>query len=268
MYEALTFDALRPAEGALGILYLGQAGFLFTAGHGVLCVDPYLSNCVEKLVGMEARRMWWNSFRADELRPGAVLVTHDHLDHLDPETLPVFEQVSPPDAYFGPDSALAHLRRLRFREPALRRLARGDAAGWGGMRLKAVYAEHTEDSIGVVLSTPALSVYITGDTCPRDALVNEDTMNCDVLIACINGIDENLNPEEAMDLAERLGAKLVIPMHYGLIPCSTVPLVRFATAAVRTGIRGLPMVPETAWIVKKTSIGVEAAKAVCGEEKR
>lgn len=263
MCEALTFDALRPDDGELGILALGQAGFLFTTGQNVLCVDPYLSNCVEKLVGMEARRMWWNSFRADELKVGAVLITHDHLDHLDPETLPVMEQVNPPETYFGPDSALNHLRLLSFRESALQRLNRGEETAWGGMTLKAVYAEHTEDSIGVVLKTSALKVYITGDTCLTDALVNEDTMNCDVLIACINGIDENLNPEEAMGLAKRLHAKLVIPMHYGLIPCSTVSLARFVAAAAETGIRGLPLNPETAWLLKKTNGGVEAARAAC-----
>ena len=41
------FRNMRVPEGALGVMPLGQAGFLLTTGQGVLCVDPYLSNCVE-----------------------------------------------------------------------------------------------------------------------------------------------------------------------------------------------------------------------------
>ena len=260
MSEAIQFRKICPSDEELGIMYIGQAGFLFTTGQGVLCIDPYLSNCVEKLVGPEARRMWWNKFSVETLRPDALLITHDHLDHLDPETLPVFEQVSPPQAYFGPDTVLTHLRELNFREDALKFLQRGDCVSWGGMDISAVYAEHTEDSIGAVIRTGGISVYITGDTCLTDELVNGETMDCDILIACINGIDENLNPEEAMELASRLHAKLVIPMHYGLLPCSTVSQLRFDQAVLRAGIKGVTLPVETTWILKKSESGVEAVR--------
>lgn len=264
MSEVLEFGALKPAEGELGMLFLGQAGFLFTTGQGVLCVDPYLSNCVEKLVGPQARRMWWNSFETQQLAPDAVLITHDHLDHLDPETLPVFEQVSPPKVYFGPESAMAHLRSLRFRTSALYRLNRGDEVEWGGMRIKAVFAKHTPDSIGAVLRIPGLSVYITGDTCLTDELVNEDTAGCDVLIACANGIDENLSPQEAVRLSERLGTKLLIPMHYGLIPSSTVSPA--AMQAALQGTRAMELCPEQCLLIRRSGDNVSVRRTATKEE--
>ncbi len=248
------FRKARVPVGALAVMPLGQAGFLFTTGRGVLCVDPYLSNCVEKLVGPEARRMWWNSFRTDELRPDALLITHDHLDHLDPETLPVWELVSPPEVYLGPETVMAHLRALRFRESALRPFPRGSSFDWGGMSLKAVYAEHTEDSIGFVLRTESLSLYVTGDTCMTDRLIGPDTTGCDVLVACVNGIDENLDPAQAVALMKAVGARKLIPMHYGLIPCSTVS----EKAVVDAGKEAVcPLRPETAWIIEKIENGIE-----------
>ncbi len=256
----MEFGALRPKENELAVLFLGQAGFLFSLGKGVLAVDPYLSNSVEKLVGPQARRMWWNSFMIHELRAGAVLLTHDHLDHLDPETLPIWEQAAPPEVYLGPDSVMEHLRALNFRKAALRPLNRGEGVRFGGMEIQAVYARHTQDSIGFVLKTPALSVYVTGDTCLTEELVNERTKGCDVLIACINGIDENLNPEEAAELAQSLGARLLIPMHYGLIPCSTVSEREFDEAIQRRGMKGLKMKPEQAWMLEKRGSEVLARR--------
>ena len=157
--------------------------------------------------------MWWNSFRTDEIHPDALLITHDHLDHLDPETLPVWEQIAPPQVYLGPESVMEHLRALRFREDALRLFSRGTAFDWGGMSIKAVHAEHTEDSIGFVLHTGKLVLYVTGDTCMTNRLVSPDTIGSDVLVSCVNGIDDNLNPRQAVSLMRAIGAKKLIPMH-------------------------------------------------------
>lgn len=261
MNEAVKFGELKPGAGELGIMYLGQAGFMFTTGNGVLMVDPYLSNSVEKLVGPEARRMWWNSFMISDLRPDAIAITHGHLDHLDPETLPILEQVALPVMYLGPGSVIEHLRQLNFRRAALTCMERGDAAQFGGMALRAVYAEHTPDSIGIVLRTSGLSVYITGDTCLRPELINEETRDCDVVIACINGIDDNLSPLEAAQLAAKLNAKILIPMHYGLIPCSTVSINAFHAATDSVGVEGFVMPVEQAFVLKPTRDGVEALRA-------
>lgn len=240
-----------PGNG-FGIQFLGQAGFMLSCGKGVLCVDPYLSNSVERLVGPEARRMWVNSFFTDEIKPDAILITHDHLDHLDPETIPVIEQVNPPKKYFAPDTAAAHLGKLKVRKDAVVRFMRGDTIDWGGMQLTAVYAEHTEDSIGLVIQANGLKIYITGDTCLTDRLITDVTMNADVVIACVNGIDENLNPDEAAYLAKKLGAKMLIPMHYGLLPCSTVSQKAVDEAAAKNSLALLTLKPEQAVVLLKT----------------
>lgn len=186
-----------------------------------------------------------------DLRPDALAITHDHLDHLDPETLPIIEQVALPKAYFGPGSVIAHLNQLNVRREALVNLERDDEIRFGDMTLIAVYAEHTSDSIGIVLKTPDLSVYITGDTCMKPELINESTRDCDVLIACINGIDDNLSPLEAAQLANGLNAKLLIPMHYGLIPCSTVSINAFNDAIKHVGIKGFVMPVERTFVINK-----------------
>lgn len=246
-------------QNSFAVQFLGQAGFMLSAGAGVLCIDPYLSNSVERLVGPEARRMWVNSFFTDQIKPDAILITHDHLDHLDPETIPIIELANPPQRYFAPQTVIQHLEQLHVRKDSITKFMRGDTVVWGGMELTAVYAEHTDDSIGVVIKANGIKMYITGDTCLTDRLITSDTMNADVVIACVNGIDENLNPDEAALLTEKLGAKVLIPMHYGLLPCSTVSQKAVDEAAQKKNLTLLTLKAEQAVTLLKTPDGVETS---------
>mgnify|MGYP002605309469 CR=1 FL=1 len=68
------------------ITWLGQAGLLIETNNVKIMVDPYLSDSVEKVNPLNCRRV-----RPDEnffkIRPDVIVLTHDHLDHADPETL-------------------------------------------------------------------------------------------------------------------------------------------------------------------------------------
>ena len=68
------------------VTWLTQAGLLFE-GNGIsIMVDPYLSDSVAKIEPKKSRRM-----PIDEkylaYTPDVILITHEHIDHLDPETL-------------------------------------------------------------------------------------------------------------------------------------------------------------------------------------
>ena len=73
------------------ITWLGQAGLLFEDKNIKVMVDPYLSNSVVKVNPKNYRRVPVDESFFD-VKPDVMLVTHDHLDHLDPETLPRFLQ--------------------------------------------------------------------------------------------------------------------------------------------------------------------------------
>ena len=65
------------------ITWLGQGGFLLESQGFRLVVDPYISNCVFQKEGLA--RLHPFPVPMQELKPDLVLVTHDHMDHLDPE---------------------------------------------------------------------------------------------------------------------------------------------------------------------------------------
>ena len=73
----------------MNITWLGQAGLLFDSGKTKIMIDPYLSNSVEKINPNNYRRVPINE-KLFSIEPDVIVFTHDHLDHLDPETLKRF----------------------------------------------------------------------------------------------------------------------------------------------------------------------------------
>ena len=68
------------------ITWLGQAGLMFEVCGKTVIVDPYLSNSVEKIEPHNYRRVAVDE-RFLKIKPDIIVLTHNHLDHTDPETL-------------------------------------------------------------------------------------------------------------------------------------------------------------------------------------
>ena len=68
------------------VTWLGQAGLLFEKEDIKIIVDPYLSNSCFKLNPASDRRVPVDE-KYLEVHPDVLVLTHDHLDHTDPETL-------------------------------------------------------------------------------------------------------------------------------------------------------------------------------------
>ena len=71
------------------ITWLGQAGLLFETNNIKVIVDPYLSDSVEKIQPHNKRRVPVNTDFLG-IKPDIIVLTHNHLDHTDPETLSHF----------------------------------------------------------------------------------------------------------------------------------------------------------------------------------
>lgn len=219
----IDLPSVNVPEGKLLINWIGQAGFLVkTPGGKTLCIDPYLSNSIEKLEGLETRRMWWPAFPMDKLSCDAVLCTHDHLDHCDPETLPIIDAFAKPETYFGSVESVKHMEAMGFDTNKLVTLVPGDKATLGDLEIEAVFAKHSPDAIGLIMRCAGLTVYLTGDTAWCDEIQALADKDIDVLITCANGIYNNLDPAQACDLAKVLGVDIMIPMHFGTVPGNTV----------------------------------------------
>ena len=97
-------------KGAIGceVFPLGQTGYRFDCRGTAILVDPYLSNSVTHDIDRSLVRL----FPIPDLPKVAegvdhVLVTHQHQDHCDRETLVAISRLSTGCRFMGPPAVLA-----------------------------------------------------------------------------------------------------------------------------------------------------------------
>ena len=87
--------AEEPPSGAVALWGLGQASFVLRGAGIVVYVDPYLR--------VSDRRLSPPPFSPEAVaNADVVLLTHDHGDHVDPETLPGLAAASPAARFVAP----------------------------------------------------------------------------------------------------------------------------------------------------------------------
>lgn len=238
------------------ITWIGQGGFVFHLGDKTLCVDPYLSNSVANVDGFE--RMVPIPFKPEDLKADMIICTHDHMDHLDEETVKYtdFSRI----LYAGPDSCLKHYRAIGIPDQRLISLNRDESIGLGDAVIYGVYAAHTQDSIGVVLKYRGITCYVVGDSIYDERLLGAGKYKPDILLCCINGKLGNMNYLEAVRLARELGVKVAVPCHYGMFKENTEDPDKFLDELRRNGVGGFKMEYNRTYCVKDILGGVKDKK--------
>ena len=151
------------------------------------------------------------------MKPDVLLCTHDHLDHIDPDTLDHYLK-TPGCLVFAPIGGYKKLRSLYgpihnyiWTTPGLR---------WteGEISLRALPASHSDpDAVGYILSAEGKNYYITGDTIYHESIFAAlPDLPLEAVFLPINGVGNNMNAADASDFALRTGAKYAVPLHFGL----------------------------------------------------
>jgi|SRR5579875_831927 L-ascorbate 6-phosphate lactonase len=212
-------DQAAVAPGTLAFWWLYQAGIaLKTPGGTIVLIDPYLSDSVTRSYGLP--RKVPAPIDATEAQADALLATHSHEDHLDPDCIVPFlshEKMR----FIGPPMAADKVVAAGVDAARTTPVARGDVVTIGDLEIRAVKARHefglepTPDAVGYVLSSGGVHVYHSGDT-EYDSEILADTKGVSASLICINGTTGNMNAHEAALLGWQQGAAVVIPFHYGL----------------------------------------------------
>jgi L-ascorbate metabolism protein UlaG (beta-lactamase superfamily) len=248
-------DAARlarpPEPGAPArITWLGHAGFLVQLDGVSLLVDPALQP--DGIFGGIDRNVP-PPLLAAELPPiDAVLVSHSHYDHLD---LPTLKQVKAPIL-----AGLGLERFFRDRGLFATELGWWQAARVGTVTVTFVPAQHwsrrglldTNATLwgGFVIQGRAATVYHAGDSALFDGFreIGARFPGIDVALLPAGAYDpgwfmlrQHMDPEQAVQAFLDLGARVLVPMHWGTFKLADEPLDepprRLEAERVR---RGLP----------------------------
>ena len=206
------------------VTWITQAGLLFDTGKIKIMVDPYLSNSVGERSPEKNRRIPVDESFFD-VTPDVILITHDHLDHLDPKTLERFLSKEKKITVLAGEAAYKHALTFGGGHNYVL-LAPHSVWSEGGVTFYSVHAEHSDrTAVGFIIDDGKETFYVSGDT-----LYNYDVIDdvldlapdgVDFAFLPINGVGNNMNARDAADFAYEIGAKCATPIHYGLFDSLT-----------------------------------------------
>jgi L-ascorbate metabolism protein UlaG (beta-lactamase superfamily) len=210
----------------------GNATVLIEAAGVRILTDPWLTERLGPL-----RRLRACGLAPEQLRPlSAVLISHAHPDHLHPESLALLPTDVP---LLAPQAPPAARLRALGRGP-LHPLAEWQEWEGAGFTVTAVPSIHTRGCLGYVVEVAGRRVYFAGDSGPRTPFA-EIARRCgplDVALLPVGGstlaigpLQRHLTPELAARAASELAPRLVIPMHWGHMPCIPSAIDRFRGTA-------------------------------------
>lgn len=202
------------------VTWLTQNGFVFENSKIKVMVDPYLSDSLGKIKPEKSRRIPADtSFLAVD--PDVVLVTHEHIDHLDPESIDgILKNSTKEIVFLASESAYNKLLPM-CEKHNLVLLAPHSVYSVGGVTFYSVHAEHSDrEAVGFIIDDGKQTFYISGDTLYNYEVI-DDVLDLapdgvDFAFLPINGRGNNMNARDAADFAYEIGAKCAIPTHYGL----------------------------------------------------
>lgn len=215
----------RVPQGKVGIFWAGQAGFVFKTAEGLLIgLDLYLSDYCERLLseyGCGYKRMVPAPFGAEDLVFDLLLISHEHPDHLDADSLGALS-AHPCTRIYSNATCVRQMAELGLPAQKLHTLQVETPVSFGSFTLLPVRADHgaaCPDALGFILDFGFVKIYYAGDTAYHPELLSVPlSLRPEVALLPINGAFGNLDSREAAALAGDLEAKVLIPYHFWTFP--------------------------------------------------
>lgn len=208
--------------GKTQIFSVGQAGYIIKSKSGqLLCIDLYLSECVERLEGhVGFKRMLPKILSPFDIEFDCVITTHYHWDHFDVDSIPEMISNNRTKLYAATDCEEL-VKTAGITNPNIEYVKPGDHIVCGDFKIDFINCDHgtgAPEAVGVIVTVDGKRILEVGDSCLRLDRVDEylSAGPLDVMIAPINGAYGNLNEADCALLSNKLNPKLTIPCHYGM----------------------------------------------------
>jgi L-ascorbate 6-phosphate lactonase len=227
---------LRLGAGQVALWWLGQAGFALRGAGATLLLDPFLSSGHDRLVP--------RPFPPEQAGGvDAILCSHEHIDHLDADTLPAMAAASPDARVVVPAPIVPQVRDLGIPPERIIGAQPEQPIELNGVTVHPLPACHGVDVadaysfgqelsdgryryLGYVVDAGGTRVYHAGDTLVYEGMADWlRRLAPDVALLPINGRDRfreqrnivgNMDHREAAQLAAETGVDLLVPMHFDM----------------------------------------------------
>ncbi len=232
----------RPAR-PVPVRLLGQSGCRLEFPGCTVYLDPYLSNSVQELDAHDLVRLQPIPVRPEKITDADwVLITHEHIDHCDPHTLPQLAAASPAARFVGPAPVLELLAQWGLSRERLHLATETWTTLDDNVAVHAVPAAHPRIErdgqgrlrhVGYILEHHGSRLYLAGDTSVVQELIDalEALRPIGTALLPVNehnffrgrrGIIGNMSVREAFQLADELGIGHVVPVHWDMFAANSV----------------------------------------------
>lgn len=192
--------------GEIGITPIGHASLYLECREERLAVDPYSKVADYRTLPAAT----------------AILITHDHYDHYDPEAIRAI--AAPGTAFIAPPKVTERLRTDGFDQPTIT-LSNGESAEYRDwIRIEAVPAYNLVrerqpgepfhprgEGNGYILTIDGRRIYIAGDT---ERIPEMRGVGCIDIAFLPQMLPYTMSEEEWIEAAEIIGPKYLYPYHY------------------------------------------------------
>ena len=223
------FHSLPRDEDA--VIWFGHSSFFLQTGGKRILIDPVFSDHAAPVSFSVRAFAGTNPVTARDIPPiDCLLISHDHWDHLDyPTVMALKEKTKMVVCGLGTG---AHFRRWGFPRALVHEADWGDAVDLGGnVAVRLVTASHYSGRsltgnrtlwTGFMLESAQRRVFFSGDSGygPHFADTRRRFGAPDLALLDCGQYDErwkyiHMTPEEAVQAAQDLGAKVLMPAHAG-----------------------------------------------------
>jgi L-ascorbate metabolism protein UlaG (beta-lactamase superfamily) len=245
-----------PPNPGLRITWLGHSSVLIEMDDKVILLDPVFGERASPYTFMGPKRFHPAPVSISDLPElDAVLISHDHYDHLDYDT--IIQLVPKTTTFYVPLGVGAHFEYWKIPAPKCVEMDWWEERELEGrFRLIACPARHFSGRMGFgdrtlwvswALIGPSHRVFFSGDTgiMPLFQEVGERFGPFDATLMKVGayGItwpDIHITPEEAIEVHRMVRGRLLMPVHWGTFNLSyhswTEPVERLLSASAEMGV--------------------------------